>query len=205
MNKIYLIIFFLLFICIEGDAKDNDLPIELQRLGKKYPVYNSMDLSNVDENHPIFQYKLNDENIETMAAQYAVAQAAKKMGQDILALSILWDLAENGYAPANLDMAIAFSRKPKLGMRYNHDLSCIFINRPKDIIEMRGTQEAYRRCLNRRNIYLADQKLSGSKNLNEPSEEKKAESEKNSLSLADINIGEEYNPLLETGIRKRKN
>ena len=123
-------------------AMEYDLPSDLKRLGlsnpKDFSVYTT-----VHHPHPILSYHLDTVSIEEMNAQYQVALQAKKENRNVIALKVLWDLAERGYAPANRDLSQAFLYG-RLGMRVNQDLVAIFQCRPCEIGEMIKMQKSIR-------------------------------------------------------------
>lgn len=93
--------------------------------------------------HPILSYRLDAESIIVMKAQYQVAIQAKNEGKNALAVKILWDLAENGYAPANYDLSGAFLYG-ELGLKKDLALTSIFLERPSTIEEMIKRQKEFK-------------------------------------------------------------
>ncbi len=90
--------------------------------------------------HPILSYQLDPESVDVMDKQYQVAMQAAEAQQNHLAIKILWDLAENGYAPANRDLSRAFLYG-RLDLKKNHYLTDIFSNRPctkEDMIRIKS-------------------------------------------------------------------
>ena len=90
--------------------------------------------------HPILSYKLDTESIAIMNAQYQVAVQARNEEKNKLAVKILWDLAESGYAPANIDLSNAFAHG-ELGLKINSHLADIFIDRPLTVEDMIDRQQ----------------------------------------------------------------
>lgn len=119
-----------------------ELPSDLKRLGlsnpKDFSVYTTIHYP-----HPILSYHLDAESIEEMTAQYQVALQAKEEKRNIIALKVLWDLAERGYAPANDDLADIFMHG-KLGVKKNSEIVRIFLNRPYTMEEMVKMQNSVR-------------------------------------------------------------
>ncbi len=120
-------------------AMEYDLPSNLKRLGlakpKDFSVYTTINYP-----HPTLSYYLDESSIEEMKVQYQVALQAKKENRNAIALKVLWDLAERGYAPANDDLADIFLHG-SLGVEQNSEIARIFLNRPYTIESMLKMQK----------------------------------------------------------------
>jgi hypothetical protein len=136
-------------------AIEYDLPSSLKRLGLANPK--DFDACRtLNHPHPILSYHLDMASIEEMKVQYQVALQAKKENRNAIALKVLWDLAERGYAPANDDLADIFLHG-SLGVEQNSEIARIFLNRPYTIESMLKMQNSVR--YNWENYQLIHEKI----------------------------------------------
>lgn len=141
-SKMFRFLSLMILSTSQAFVMEYELPSDLKRLGLANPK--DFDACRtLNHPHPILSYHLDTSSIEEMKVQYQVALQAKNANNNTIALKILWDLAERGYAPANRDLSQAFLYG-RLGMRVNIDLAMLFQSRPSDIESMIKTQNSVR-------------------------------------------------------------